>query len=367
MGHDDDQHNESAELTHQGHEGAHSHDQHEEGHHGHTHEHPHEHDHQHDHKHEHDGHCHDDAHTHSHAHSHGHGHHHHHHHHAEGNILVAFLLNLFFAAVELVGGLYTGSVAILSDSLHDLGDSCSLGVAWYLERLSKKGRDRYFSYGYKRFSLLGSLLISVILLVGSFFVITESIERIIHPARPHAEGMFLLAIFGLLINGYAAWRMSGGHSLNERSMRLHLMEDVLGWIAVLIVSVVMYFVDLPILDPLLSLGITAWILYNVYFNLRDNFRILLQGVPVEVDQEGFVHEVEALRGVLSVHDVHIWTLNGEQHIASLHLVFDCPSYPTPKAWAELKQEVRRVASRYQLEHITIELDPRGCSCGMEHC
>ena len=207
----------------------------------------------------------------------------------------------------------------------------------------------------------------MILLVGSFFVITESIERIIHPARPHAEGMFLLAIFGLLINGYAAWRMSGGHSLNERSMRLHLMEDVLGWIAVLIVSVVMYFVDLPILDPLLSLGITAWILYNVYFNLRDNFRILLQGVPVEVDQEGFVHEVEALRGVLSVHDVHIWTLSGEQHIASLHLVFDCPSYPSPEAWAELKQEVRRVASRYQLEHITIELDPRGCSCGMEHC
>jgi cation diffusion facilitator family transporter len=258
-------------------------------------------------------------------------------------------------------------VAILSDSLHDLGDSCSLGVAWYLERLSKKGRDRYFSYGYKRFSLLGSLLISVILLVGSVFVIKESIERIITPSTPRAEGMFLLAIFGLIINGYAAWRMSGGHSLNERAMRLHLMEDVLGWIAVLIVSVVMYFVDLPILDPLLSLGITAWILYNVYFNLRDNFRILLQGVPEEVDQEGFVQAIEHLEGVLSVHDVHIWTLNGEQHIASLHLVFDAQQYPTPEAWAGLKQQVREIALGYELQHITIELDPRGCSCGMENC
>lgn len=309
------------------------------------------------------------SHAHGHSHSHGHGHHHHHHHHhAEGNILIAFLLNLFFAIIELFGGLYTGSVAILSDSLHDLGDSCSLGVAWYLERLSKKGRDRHFSYGYKRFSLLGSLLISTILLVGSFFVIKESVERIIAPGEPHAGGMFILAIFGLLINGFAAWRMSGGTSLNERSMRLHLMEDVLGWIAVLIVSVVMYFFPtFKILDPLLSLGITAWILYNVYFNLRDNFLILLQGVPVEVDQEAFCREVEALPGVLSMHDLHIWTLNGEQHIASLHIVYDCSAEMSPQALAELKATVRQIAREYALGHITIELDPQGCSCGMEHC
>ena len=308
------------------------------------------------------------THAHVHGHSHGHGHHHHHHHHAEGNILIAFLLNLFFAIIELIGGLYTGSVAILSDSLHDLGDSCSLGVAWYLERLSKKGRDRHFSYGYKRFSLLGSLLISTILLVGSFFVIKESIERIIEPGEPHAGGMFILAIFGLLINGFAAWRMSGGTSLNERSMRLHLMEDVLGWIAVLIVSVVMYFFpSFKILDPLLSLGITAWILYNVYFNLRDNFLILLQGVPVEVDLEAFSREVEALPGVLSMHDLHIWTLNGEQHIASLHIVYDCSEQTTPQALADLKATVRQIAGEYALGHITIELDPHGCSCGMENC
>lgn len=335
---------------------------------------PHEHEHEHDdvcaHEYCHDdSHSHDHHHAHCHGHSHSHGHHHHHHHHhAEGNILVAFLLNLFFAIIELFGGLYTGSVAILSDSLHDLGDSCSLGVAWYLERLSKKGRDSHFSYGYKRFSLLGSLFISTILLVGSIFVITESIERLITPTDPpRAGGMLLLAVFGLLINGFAAWRMSGGSSLNERSMRLHLMEDVLGWIAVLVVSIVMYFFpSFKVLDPLLSLGITAWILYNVYFALRDNFRILLQGVPEGVDQEAFCEEVRALSGILDLHDLHIWTLNGEQHIASLHIVYDCAG-ASPEALADLKKSVREVARRYQLDHLTIELDPRGCSCGMEHC
>ena len=338
------------------------------------HEHEHEHGdvcaHEHNHDHDHSAHGHDHGHSHSHGHSHGHGHHHHHHHHhAEGNILIAFLLNLFFSIIELFGGLYTGSVAILSDSLHDLGDSCSLGVAWYLERLSKKGRDSHFSYGYKRFSLLGSLLISTILLVGSVFVIKESIERLITPTDPPRAGaMLVLAVFGLLINGFAAWRMSGSTSLNERSMRLHLMEDVLGWIAVLIVSVVMYFFpSFKILDPLLSLGITAWILYNVYFNLRDNFLILLQGVPVEVDQEAFCREVEELPGVLSMHDLHIWTLNGEQHIASLHIVYDCSAEMSPQALAKLKAAVRQIAQEYALGHITIELDPQGCSCGMEHC
>ena len=304
------------------------------------------------------GHEHEAGHSHSHHH-HGHGHHHHHHHHeAEGNIFLGFVLNLFFALVELVGGLYTGSVAILSDALHDFGDSCSLGVAWYLERLSKKGRDQNFSYGYKRFSLLGALLISIILLVGSAFVIKESIERIITPSEPHAGGMFVLSLFGLAVNGYAAWRMMGGSSLNERAMRLHLMEDVLGWVAVLIVSVVMYFVDLPILDPILSLCITGWVLYNVYFNLRDNLRIFLQGVPEDVDSEELVQEVLRLEGVLSVHDVHLWTLNGEQHIGTLHLVYDCERLTKPRQLAELKEAVRQLATARLVSHLTQGLQLR---------
>ncbi|MDR1403708.1 MAG: cation diffusion facilitator family transporter, partial [Tannerellaceae bacterium] len=217
------------------------------------------------------------AHTHNHTHSHGED--------SAGNIRIAFFMNLFFAIIELIGGLFTNSVAILSDALHDFGDSISLGIAWYLQKFSEKRRDKYYSYGYKRFSLLGALFISIILLIGSIFVIEECIKRLAEPQIPNAQGMFALAIFGIAINGVAVLRLKKGSSINERAVSLHMMEDVLGWIAVFIVSFVMMFVDMPILDPLLSIGISIWILTNIYKNLRDTFHILLQQVPQNVDLE----------------------------------------------------------------------------------
>lgn len=305
-------------------------------------------------------------------HHHHHGHHgghcsHHHGHQTEGNILFAFVLNFIFSIVELVGGILTGSVAILSDALHDFGDSLSLALAWYLQKLSGRGRDATFTYGYKRFSLLSALVISLILLCGSIVVIYTAIERIFSPVEPNATGMLWLAVFGLLVNLLAVWRMGGGHSLSERSIRLHLMEDVLGWAAVLLVSIVMHFVNLPILDPLLSIGITIWILYNVYFNLRDSFRILLQGIPEGISQDRLEARIMELPEVLDVHDTHIWTLDGQTHIASLHIVHRCELSVLPQAISDLKQRIRAIALDEHIEHLTIEFDPEGASCGMEHC
>jgi cobalt-zinc-cadmium efflux system protein len=195
---------------------------------------------------------------------------------------VAFFLNLGFAIVELVGGVLTNSVAILSDALHDFGDSISLGIAWALQKRSAKGRDGRFMYGYKRFSLLGSVFLSGVLLVSSIFIVTEAVKRLADPQPVHAQGMFWLAVAGVVINGIAALRLKKGTTLNERAVMLHLIEDVLGWVAVLVASVVVMFVRHPFtrwLDPALSLGITVWVLWNVGKNLRDTFRILLQGVP----------------------------------------------------------------------------------------
>lgn len=283
------------------------------------------------------------------------------------NILIAFCLNFGFALIELIGGIWTGSIAILSDAMHDFGDSLSLGLAWYLERLSIKGRDERFSYGYKRFSLLSALLISVVLVVGSLIMIYTAIGKIINPTPVDAQGMFWLAIIGVAVNGYAAYRMLKNTSHSDRALRLHLMEDVLGWAAVLVVSVVMQFVDMPILDPLLSLGISGWILYNVYFNLRDTLRILLQGVPEDVDSEAFTAELLTLEGVHAVHDLHVWTMNGSDHIASLHLVHSCEVCNDPKAISALKAKARHIGEHYGLRHLTIELDPEGESCGLECC
>lgn len=298
------------------------------------------------------------AHDHSHHHSHSHGG-------STGNIKLAFFLNLFFAIIELVGGLFTNSVAILSDALHDFGDSVSLGVAWYLQKFSEKKRDKFYSYGYKRFSLLGALIISVILLVGSIFVIEESIQRILEPQAPNAQGMFLLAILGIIVNGAAVLRLKKGSSINERAVSLHMMEDVLGWIAVLVVSVVMMFVELPILDPLLSIGISIWILYNVYRNLRDTFHILLQQVPQGIDLKGLEADIKSIAGILSLHDIHLWTLDGEENILTLHVVLS--ENTTIEQETEIKGKVRSLCNKADIHHATIEFERSGELCTLVDC
>lgn len=256
-----------------------------------------------------------------HDHNHPHHHDHMHHHAATGNIALAFFINLGFAAVELIGGLWTNSIAILSDAFHDFGDSLSLAVAWRLQKVSERPGDARYSYGYKRFSLLGALFISTVLLVGSVFIIKACVERIVTPQEPNAEGMLGLAVFGVLVNGFAALRLKKGGSISERAVMLHMMEDVLGWLAVLVVSVVMLFVRVPILDPLLSIAISCWVLWNVYRNMRATFRILLQHTPSEIDVERLKNEIVALPEVASIHDLHLWSLDGQRNVSTLHAVY----------------------------------------------
>jgi len=289
--------------------------------------------------------------------------HSHHHDHASGNIVAAFFLNLGFAIIELVGGLLTNSVAILSDALHDFGDSISLGVAWYLQRLSNKKGDLNYTYGYKRFSLLGAIFISVVLLVGSIFVIQAAIGRVIHPEVSNARGMFFLAILGIAVNGAAIFRLKKGNSLNEKAVMLHFMEDVLGWIAVLIVSVVMMFVDVPVLDPILSLGISVWVLTNVYKNLKASFKILMQKVPAEVNEPKLLDKIKQLDKVKDLHDVHLWTLDGERHIITLHVVTCCAI--SVNELSDLKISIRNLCKEFGIYHATIEFETENEQCEFE--
>ncbi|HLN54067.1 MAG TPA: cation diffusion facilitator family transporter [Lentimicrobium sp.] len=285
-----------------------------------------------------------------------HSHNHHHPDHDSGlkNIKLAFVLNLVFSLIEAVGGLYTNSVAILSDALHDVGDSASLGIAWFLQKKSNKKRDEYYSYGYRRFSLLGAIFISFILVISSIFIIRESVTRIAHPEIPNASGMLLLSIVGIIVNGFAAYRLKSGDSFNERAVSIHLLEDVLGWIAVLIVSIVLYFKNLSILDPLLSLGITIWVLSNVYRNLRDTFRVLMQEVPQDIDVESMLSKIRSLPFIQSIHDFHLWSLDGKRNIMTIHVVTN-QNFP-PNGEKELKQEIRELASSYKIDHVTLELE-----------
>ncbi len=288
--------------------------------------------------------------------AHEHHHHHGHHHDVGKNISVAFFLNAIFVVIEVVGGLLTNSISILTDALHDFGDCLSLGTAWFLQKKSTRGRDERYSYGYKRFSLLGSVFLSGVLTVSSIFVLIEAVKRCIAPQDVDAGGMLWLAIMGIVINGAAAFRVKGGTSLNERAVYLHIMEDVLGWVAVLAVSIVMMFVELPVLDPILSILISVWVLSNVYKNLRATSRVFLQATPEGMNLEQLKSDVSKIAGVESVHDLHVWSLDGESHVMTLHIV------TSVEDGTGIKEAVLSIAQQYQISHTTMEFERPGCEC-----
>lgn len=298
-------------------------------------------------------------------HHHHHGHDHHHAHHVSGNIKLAFFLNLIFTIIELIGGVFTNSVAILSDAIHDLGDTISLGVAWYLESYSQKKRTEFYSYGYKRFSLLGSLLISFLLFFGSIYVVYEAIKRLQNPESVMAEGMLVIALFGIFVNGIGVFRMKGSDKISERAVYLHLLEDVLGWVAVLIVSIILCFVDLPILDPILSIGISTWVLFNVFKNLKKVFGILLQEVPGGIDANALKGKILEIKGVSDIHDLHLWTLDGENHIITLHVVVGDDT--TAEDYSLIKEQTRKVCDSMHIHHSTIELERQSEECTLHDC
>jgi cobalt-zinc-cadmium efflux system protein len=291
-------------------------------------------------------------------------HDHSHQHDIQQNIKLAFFLNVGFAAAELVGGLLTNSMAIMADALHDLGDSITLAVSWRLEHLSSKSEDGKFSYGYKRFSLLSALISGVVLISGSIYVIMEAVKRLLAPQESNARGMLIFALFGIAINGYAALRTSHGKNMNSRMISWHMIEDVLGWVAVLIVSLVLMIKDIDILDPLLSLGLTAFVLFNVVRNLWGTMRLFLQGVPDTIKIEDIENEIRPLDKVRGVHHTHVWSLDGEQHVLTTHVVLCLDA--KKEDIRRVKEKIRDLTDKYELAHTTVEFEYLDEDCSMNH-
>ena len=292
-------------------------------------------------------------------------HNHHHHHNSEKNIKTAFFLNLSFTVVEIAGSLLTNSMAVLADALHDLGDSFTLGINWYLERVSKRARSRTFTFGYKRFSLLGALISAVVLLVGSLFILLEAIPRILSPPQVKAEGMIILAVLGVGINGLAAWRLKGGKKISERVVMLHLLEDVLGWVAILLASIVMLFVDWFFLDPLLSILITLYILWRLFKNLKQTLKIFLQSVPEEIDILKILREIRAINGVKTTHDEHLWSMDGQYNVLTIHVVVE--QHVSEESIKTVKKECRDKMDANQIHHVTIEIERETEECQLSEC
>lgn len=278
----------------------------------------------------------------------------------EKSILLAFFLNLAFALLELVGGMLSGSIAIASDAVHDLGDAMSIGLSGLLERRSKRAPDEAYTYGYSRYSVLGSAITTLLLLLGSFAVIGGAIWRLFTPREIHYDGMILLAAVGVLVNLLATLLLRGGGSLNERAVGLHMLEDVLGWAVVLVGAVVMRFTGLSVIDPLMSLGVSLFILVGAVGNLRETLSVFLEKTPRGVDVGELREQLCRLDGVSGVHHIHIWSIDGQQHCATMHVVTADDPY-------KVKERLREELSAHGIGHVTLELEREGEECREGHC
>ena len=279
----------------------------------------------------------------------------------ERNILIAFLLNLGFSVFEFFGGVFTGSVAILSDAVHDLGDALGIGVSWFLERKSKRPSDATYTYGYARFSVLGSVFTCGILLLGSVGVIVSAIGRLMHPVPIRYDGMILFAIVGVAVNLAAAFVTRKGDSLNQKAVNLHMLEDVLTWVVVLIGAVVMRVTDWTILDPLVSIGVAVYIFVHAIGHLREAADIFLEKVPTGYAVEDIKARVESIVGVSDAHHIHIRSIDGYTHAASLHVVAEDISV-IPK--------VKTILNERGIAHVTVEVERELCpqtACGLVEC
>lgn len=277
------------------------------------------------------------------------GSHNHYHKKASGNLLYVFILNILLNVVVIIGGLLTNSVAILADCLHDLSDTISVGLAWVLEKISQKGSDNKYTYGYKRFSLLGAVITSVFVVVISIIVIYESLSRLFTPISPNAEGMVLVAILGLIFKGISASILHGGETFNEKAILYHVLGDIFKWIGLLLVSVILIFINLPILDPLVSIVISLWLIYNLGKTLIHSLTPLLQRVPSNINVDKLKNEILSVNGVKSIEDFHLWSLDGIESVLTLKLDINNGSDEEL-----IKNKIKEMCIEKEIIDITIE-------------
>lgn len=278
----------------------------------------------------------------------------------EKKIFIAFMLNLMFSVLEFVGGIFTGSIAIISDAIHDFGDATSIGASFFLEKKSKKRPDYNYTYGYARFSVLGGLVTIIILLVGSGVVIYNAILRFIDPVTIDYNGMLILAVIGLVVNSLATYFTHGGHSINQKAVNLHMLEDVLGWIVILIGAIVMKFTNFYLLDPILSILVAGFVLFHSVKGLKEITDIFLIKKPKNIDIDEIKEHVLGLDGVIGVHHIHVWTIDGESSYATMHVV--CNEYDE-----HIKHAVKEELKEHGIIHTTVEIEINGEHCEETEC
>lgn len=275
---------------------------------------------------------------------------------SEKNILIAFLLNILFSVIELCGGILTNSISIMSDAIHDFGDALSIGLSLILEKKSKKQPDNNYSYGYARYSILGAFITTSILTIGSILVILTALNRLFNPITINHNGMIIFAIFGVIINFLAAYFTKDGHSLNQKAVNLHMLEDVFGWVIVLIGSILIKFTNITIIDSIMSLLVSLYILIHAIKNFSSIIDLFLEKTPKSISLEALKNNILKIPNITDVHHIHIWSIDGYHNYATMHIVTDTTNSH------KLKHTIRENCQKLGINHLTIELENN-----QEHC
>jgi len=277
------------------------------------------------------------------------------------NILIAFILNLSFSIFELIGGIFTNSMAIISDALHDFSDAISIGISYFLEKKSYQKPDHNYTFGYTRYSVLGAIITNLILIVGSILIIYHGFLRLFNPVEVNYNGMFFLAIIGVLINLLAVYFTKDGHSLNQKAVNLHMLEDVLGWIVVFVGSVIMKFSKINIIDIILSLGVSAFIMIHAIKSLKITLDLILEKTPSFIDVEKIKLHLKKNDNIYDIHHIHTWSMDGINNYITMHVVIDGDDFENIKL--KIKDELRE----FNITHSTIEFEKKDYQCSNKDC
>lgn len=279
----------------------------------------------------------------------------------EKNIFIAFLLNISFSIMEFIGGLFTNSIAIISDSIHDFGDALSIGVSYFLEKKSRKKPNETYTYGYARFSILGAFITTTILTIGSVMVTIGAVNRILNPTPVNYNGMIIFAVIGFVVNLAAAFATKEGDSLNQKAVNLHMLEDVLGWVVVLIGSILMKFTDISVIDPIMSIGVAIFILFNSAKNFGEILDLFLIKLPKNVDLNEIKHHLYEIEGIKDIHHIHVWSTDNEENYATMHVKADTNDRK------DLKKIIKEELAEHNIHHVTIELEEADEDCDEKNC
>ena len=266
-------------------------------------------------------------------------------------VWLAFVLNFSFAIIEFIFGGLFGSSAILADAVHDLGDSLAIGISAFLESISDREEDSHYTLGYKRFSLLGAILTVVILITGSSLVILENISKLIEPQPVDHEGMLWLGVIAIAINLTASLIVRKGQTKSESILSLHFLEDTLGWLAVIVVAIILRYTDWYFLDPVLSLLISAFILSKALPRFWSTLKIFLDAVPEGVDIQQVKSDLEQLEHVASINQLNLWTMDGLEKNAIVHVCLK-----RMEQMEVCKEAIRALLKERGFQNVTIEVD-----------